>query len=414
MNIELIDITLIKPYEKNAKRHTQKQITQVANSIKEFGFTQPLVVDKENLLIIGHCRLESAKYLGLANVPVLRMENLNEEQVRTLRLLDNKLNESQWDLKLAIEDLKLLSPEFFGLTGFDRGIFEVEEDNFDAEAEYDKIDQPRASQGQIWALGRHRLACGDSTDRGVVEKLMNGEKAQLIFTDPPYNVNYDYTVRYVKGRIRKKNKPYEVFSDDKTPEDFSEFIRKVFANAFEFTTESATFYCWHASKTAREFDEGIKNAGWHISQTIYWLKNNCTFQMGLDYLWITEPCFFGWKPKAQRSHFIDKSVKDFKNIIMLETPEFSEMIDIIYSNRDKITDYIHPTQKPIKLGQRAIKKHSSQNDIVLDFFNGSGSTMMACEQMGRRCFAVELDPKFVDVAVKRWETFTGQEAKVVE
>lgn len=397
----------IVPYLKNAKKHPARQVKQIADSIKAFGFNQPVVVDKQGVIIVGHGRYEAAKLLGLTEVPVLQVD-LTEEQAKAYRLADNRLNESEWDMKIAIEELKGLSEDMFKLTGFDKGIFDVEEDDFNAEEEYGKITTPVVQLGNIFKLGNHKLMCGDSTKQEDVAKLMGEEKAQMVFTDPPYNVNYDYTVTFVEGRTRKEK--FHAFDDDKTPEAFTEFIKKVFENAFAYTNDSASFYCWHASKTSRQFEDGIKAAGWYISQVVYWLKNNCTFNRGLDYLWITEPCFFGWKPKKQREHYVDKKVMDFKNIIMLQSQDFQEMIDVMYSAKDKISDYIHPTQKPIKLAERAIKKHSRQGDIVLDLFNGSGSTIMACEQMHRRCYSLELDPKFVDVAILRWEKFTSQKA----
>lgn len=409
MKIEIRKVSEIKPYPKNAKKHNRNQIEQVAESIKRFGWVQPIVVDEFDEIVIGHCRFESAKLLKQEEVPTVKIDNLSEAEIKALRLADNKLNESAWDIDLVIEDLKLIEDdELKKITGLDLDIIkDLEEDDFDAQKEYEKIVEPQTKTGDLYQLGNHKLYCGNSTDLNSFRLLMGEEQAQMVFTDPPYNVNYDYTVTYNQGRIRKGD-GFETFSDKKEPEEFKDFIKKVFTNAFNFSKDNASFYCWHASKTARQFEDGIKEAGWYISQTIFWLKNNCTFTRGLDYLWIVEPCFFGWKPKQK--HYVDKKVDEkFENIIVLDTLGFEEMIDVMYERRDKIQDYIHPTQKPIRLAERALKKHSQEGDIVLETFNGSGSTMMACQGLGRKCYAIELDPKFIDVAITRWCKATGND-----
>lgn len=397
----------IKPYPKNAKKHPEKQVRQIANSIKEFGFNQPIVIDKAGVIIVGHGRYEAAKLLGLTEVPTIQVD-LTEERAKAYRLADNKLNESEWDLSLVIDELKGLSSEMLELTGFDKAILDVVEDNFDAQAEYDKIVAPSAVLGDLWALGRHRLMCGDSTKADDVDKLMNGEKSQMVFTDPPYNVGYDYTVQNVEGRKRKGGW-VSSFKDNRSDEDFQTFIEQVFTNAHQFSNDTASFYCWHGSKTEKLFRAGLEAAGWKIALTLYRIKNIATYVRGMDYFYITEPCYFGWKHK--KTHYFDKKiVSGMNNILKLEQNSFEEMLNVIYANRDAIRSYIHPTQKPIKLAERVLRKHSKQNDIVLELFNGSGSTMMACEQMNRKCYAMELDPKFCDVAIKRWELFTGQKA----
>jgi DNA modification methylase len=401
----MTNISDIKPYPKNAKKHSQKQVKQVADSIKRFGFVQPLVIDKNNEIVIGHCRYEAAKLLNLTEVPTVSVENLTDEEVKALRLADNKLNESGWDMDLALEDLKGLNTELFNLTGFENDILiDVKEDDFDAQAEYDKILEPTAKLGDLYQLGSHRLLCGDSTQPEAYSRLLEGSLADMVFTDPPYNVGYDYKVSYQGS---KKSKKRGVFDDSKTDENFELFINSVFTNLFNNSKEGSCFYCWHASRTSRLFWDGIVKAGWHISQTLFWLKNQPTLSW-LDYLWIIEPCYFGWKGK---NHFVNKQLKlDRIGLINLDHDSFEELLDVVYSKRDSIATYIHPTQKPIRLAERALKKHCMGEGIVLEPFNGSGSTMMACEQLKRRCYAIELDPKFVDVAIKRWEQSTNQKA----
>lgn len=332
--------------------------------------------------------------------------NLDEKNERELNLrLNRNLGEWDWNMLANFGEEELLQVGFTS-EELDK-MFNLEEDEFDAQKEYDQIVEPQTKLGDLYQLGNHKLLCADSTLKESFEKLMENEKAQLVFTDPPYNVGYDYTISYVEGRVRKNK--FHVFNDKKNKEEFIDFINKVFENCYSFSKENTSFYCWHASQTEYLFRLGIEQANWHIAQTLHWLKNGTTFSIGLDYLYANEPCYYGWK-KGEK-HFNNKqAVKDFKNIIALDIEDFKELPNIWYENRDKIKDYQHPTQKPVRLAERAIKKHSNRNDIVLEPFNGSGSTMIACEQLDRKCYAIELDPKFVDVAIKRFETFTNKKA----
>lgn len=248
--------------------------------------------------------------------------------------------------------------------------------------------------------------CGDSTVAGNWEKLLAGKKANLIFTDPPYNVDYDYRKG---GRHGLKNKPNRYgtgFDDNRSESDFTKLLEGVFTNLFNHTEANASFYCWHGSKTAHMFRDALLKCKYRIAQTIFWIKTQPTFNRGLDYLWIVEPCFFGWKDG--QTHYANKKLKlPMENIETLTKRDFIEHLDIIYSKRDSIKDYIHPTQKPLALAERALKKHSQQGSIVLDAFAGSGSTLMACQQLGRICYTMEMDPKFIDVILKRWEKATS-------
>lgn len=355
--------------------------------------------------------------MGYDKVPIVQMENLSEKEVKALRLADNKLNESEWDMELVLGELKALEDEaLLALTGFDKSMLEVIEDNFDGQAEYDKITQPEAKLGDLWALGRHRLMCGDSTNRESVEKLMGGVLADMIWTDPPYNVDYNYASKYegirkaAKGRTKLSKQ--QIFNDKKKPEEFYDFLKTVFKNCYDFSKDSMAMYVCHATKTQEQFFNALKDSGYHFSQTIIWLKERIILALGQDFHRVYEPVWFGWKEK--KGHFKDKSITKEKELWDLDKMKFEERLDVWYLNRDKSSEYIHPTQKPVKLPERAIRKSSPLNGLIFDPFNGSGSTMMACEQMGRRCYAMELDPRFVDVAIKRWELFSGSKAvKVV-
>lgn len=406
---EEIKIEDIKPYEKNAKKHPVKQIRQIADSIKEFGFNQPLVLDKDKVIIVGHGRFEAAKLLKLKVVPCITV-NLLPKKAKAYRLADNKLNESDWEMELVIEELKELDESILELTGFDKDLIaEIEEDEFDAEAEYKKIKKPNAKLGDIYVLGEHRLMCGDSAKAEDVEKLMDGKLGRMIFTDPPYNVDYkspgglDYSSTKFGGSGGK------IFNDKKTDKECLEFYTDILKNLFNHTTDDVTIYWWFANKNNWINRQAFDSGGWHMSQIIIWLKNSMVFSRGQDYHRQYEPCMVGWKNK--KSHFKNKKINNLKDVFHLDFDDFSELMDVWYEKRDVTQNYVHPTQKPLRLPERALKKNSERNDIVIDLFGGSGSTLMACDQLKRKCFSMELDPKYVDVIIKRWEESTSLKAR---
>ena len=365
------------------------------------------------MIIVGHGRYEAAKLLNLAKVPVLQV-NLSEKKAKAYRLADNKLNESDWDMEMVIEELKSLEDDaLLALTGFTKDLITgVQEDNFNAQEAYDKIKIPQTKLGDLYQLGNHRLMCGDSTKEGDVAKVMNGELADMIWTDPPYNVDYNYTSKYEgirkPGKHRNQLSKQQIFNDKKSPQEFSKFLLDVFKLCYKFSKLEMAMYCCHATKTQEQFFSALKDAGYHFSQTIIWLKERIILALGQDYHRVYEPVWFGWKEK--QSHYKNKEITREKELWDLDRVKFEERLDVWYLSRDKSSDYIHPTQKPVRLPERAIKKSSQAGGVLFEPFNGSGSTMMACQQMNRKCYAMELDPRFVDVAVLRWESFTGQKA----
>lgn len=404
-----IKIEEIKPYKKNAKKHPVRQIRQIADSIKKFGFNQPLVLDKKKVIIVGHGRFEASKMLKLKTVPCITV-NLPPKKAKAYRLADNKLNESDWDMDLVIEELKELDEDILELTGFDKDLItEIEEDEFDAEEEYKKIKKPKSKVGDIYQLGEHRLMCGDSAKAEDVEKLMGGKLGRMIFTDPPYNVDYkspgglDYSSTKFGGTGGK------IFNDKKTDKECLEFYTKVLKNLFDYTTDDTTIYWWFANKNNWINREAFKGSGWHMSQIIIWLKNSMVFSRGQDYHRQYEPCMLGWKKK--KSHYKNKKINNLKDVFNLDFDDFSELMDVWYERRDATQKYVHPTQKPLRLPERALKKNSERGDVVVDLFGGSGSTLMACDQLKRKCYTMELDPKYVDVIIKRWEEYTSKKAK---
>jgi DNA modification methylase len=375
-----IAIDKIFPYEKNAKKHPKKQIEQVAESIREFGFNQPIVVDKNNVIIVGHGRLEAAKLLDMKEVPVL-MVDLTEEQASAYRLADNKLNESEWDMKLVIEELKGLSEPMLDLTGFGRDLI-LESDELD-----DNIPEEAPAMvqlGEIWKLGEHRLMCGDSTKLDDVEKLMDGKLADMIHTDPPYNVDYGSS-KNPRHKIRS------IENDKMNTGDWEKFCKDLFANFKLFN--KGDVYMWGASGP-----EGMRMRLWlteigcHWSATIIWKKDRLVLTPA-NYQRMYEPCFYGW---------FDKSTWDGGR-------KEVEVWDMKRPTDSKL----HPTMKPVEVCVRAITNSSRERDIVLDLFLGSGSTLIAAEKTKRVCYGMEIDPKYCDVIIKRYEEYSGKKAEKI-
>ena len=382
MNIESKLLADIVPYAKNAKKHDNRQINNVAESIKQYGFVQPIVIDRDGVIVIGHCRALAAKKLGMKEVPCVCVEDLTPEQVNALRLVDNKSNESDWDYDLLADEIPGLDLSAFD---FDWGLPEITEEVIEDEApEVDEDAEPIAKLGDIWQLGRHRLMCGDSTSIEDVEKLMGGQLADMLLTDPPYNVAYEGKT---KDRLTIQN-------DSMDNDSFRQFLRDAFSSADAVMKQGAVFYIWHADSEGYNFRGACFDIGWKVRQCLIWNKNSMV--MGRqDYQWKHEPCLYGWKDGA--SHLWASDRKQ------------TTVIDYQKPNASKI----HPTMKPVGLFDYQIKNNTKGGDIVLDLFNGSGTTIMACEQNGRVARCMELDPRYVDACVKRWENFTGEKAVLI-
>lgn len=388
MNVQQVKIEKVKPYDKNPRKN-KAAVDYVANSIKEFGFQQPIVVDKDMVVIAGHTRLKAAKKLKLKEVPVVIADNLTEEQVKAYRLADNKTAEkAEWDFDLLTDELLSLQELDFDMEqfGFDFDFSEDEEAVEDDNWEADVPEEPISKRGDIWVLGRHRLMCGDSTDAADVALLMDGNKADMLLTDPPYNV--DYTGKASELETRK------IENDKMEDSAFQDFLTSAFSNAAENMKAGGVFYIWHADSEGLNFRVACKKAGFQVRQCLIWNKN--AMVMGRqDYQWKHEPCLYGWKDGASHLWASDRKQT---TVLDFEKPQKNNL---------------HPTMKPIKLFDYQIKNNTKGDDIVLDLFGGSGTTIMAAEQNGRRGFVMEYDPKFVDVIVDRWEQFTGMKAKKI-
>lgn len=411
LKIEYLSKEELKPYVNNAKLHPAEQIEHIANSIREFGFRQPLVIDKDNVLVIGHGRLLAAKKLGIAEVPCVRADDLTDEQIKALRLADNKTNESEWDFDLLggeLDDILDIDMSQFG--------FDVSVEEEPAEIVEDEIPEEvetRCKLGDLWQLGGHRLICGDCTNLDIVEKLMEGNLADLVVTDPPYNMNYE-------GAGNTKDRASKRILNDKMPEDeFEKFLGDVYNSYYLSMKDGASIYVFYKELGSGCFMRKMKDSGLAFKQELVWVKDHLVLG-GSKYQSMYEPCLMGCKGKSikkwngkrnQRNvietiDFMDE--EELRNVIK-ELLADAEDIDVIREKKQIIND-LHPTMKPIRLLAKFIKNSSDENDIVIDLFGGSGSTLIACEQLNRKCYMCELDEHYCDVIIQRWETFTGKKA----
>ena len=388
MKVEAKSIDEIKPYENNP-RDNDDAVDAVANSIKEFGWQQPIVVDNEGVIIAGHTRYKAAQKLGLKHVPVVVADNLTPDQVKAYRLADNKTAElADWNMDLLNDELDQIRDIDMSDFAFDDlDSLELEDADTAKDDNFDEATptEPKSKPGQIYQLGRHRLMCGDSTNKSDVKELMGGYQADLLLTDPPYNV--DYT-----GKTKTAMK---IDNDHLKDDDFYKFLYSAFDCAKENMKDGAAYYVWYASSQAINFSRALNDAGMKVRQQLIWEKNQIV--MGRqDYQWQHEPCLYGWNEDGSHAWYSDRKQS---TVLHFDKPQRSDL---------------HPTMKPIPLFDYQIKNSSKSGDIVLDLFGGSGTSIMACEQDGRTCYTMEFDPKYVDVIINRWEEFTGEKAKLIQ
>lgn len=414
LKIEYWPLEKCKPFQRNPKVHPMEQVRNLAASIKKYGWRQPLLVDFRNgEIIAGHGRYLGAKMAGITTVPVIDGSDMTDEQIREYRYLDNKLNESPWDLEICQADLPTLNFEGFNLDWGELPVLdpEVKDDNFKVEL---STQPPVTQPGDVWFLGSHVVLCGDSTNPHDVERLMDGELADLLVTDPPYNVNY-------QGSNGKK-----IQNDNMAESEFRQFLLQAYCRAFDACRTGAAAYIFHADTEGEAFRAMFREAGWGLHSCLIWVKNSLVLGHS-DYQWQHEPCLYGWKPGANHFFVNDRSLttvidddrpEDIKKLTKAELQErYAKALEYLRREQTTVLRYDkpkanadHPTMKPVPLVGRLVKNSSHPGDIVLDLFGGSGSTLMACEQLGRRCFTMEYDPRYVDVIVNRWEAFTGNKA----
>lgn len=404
MNIEERPLGEIKPYGKNAKKHPNAQIAQIAASIKQFGFNQPLVVDKDDVLIVGHGRYLAAHLLGLLTVPVLKI-HIAEEQAKAYRLADNKLNESDWDMQLVIQELKGLSLPMLDITGFDRKLVLNLDDKDDVVPA--TPDKAKSEVGDLYELGAHKILCGDSTKEESYTKLMQGVKADMVFTDPPYNIDYH-------GAGKKTSTG--IMNDKMGGVQFREFLIGAFKEWPDAVKRGAASYIFHSPTTQAIFEDALNVTGFEVKYQLIWNKPMAGLGMG-DYRNKHEPFFYacikGGDPLfyGDRTHtsVIDFHRTDAQLIAWAKKEREAEKAGkttIWTMRREPMQEYVHPTQKPVELIMYALANSSKVEDIVLDPFLGSGSTLIACHKTNRICYGIELDPKFVDVIVQRWVDYS--------
>ena len=390
--IRITSVDKLIPYARNARTHSDEQVAQIAASIAEFGFTNPILTDGERGVIAGHGRLAAARKLGLKEVPVIELAYLTDTQKKAYILADNRLAmNAGWDdelLKLELTELKdadfdmdlmgFTSDELDRLINGDAGGGLTDDD-----AVPETPQEPVSRPGDLWILGNHRLLCGDSTMLSDVEKLMGNELADMAFTDPPYNVDYGNNA---KDKMRGKDRR---ILNDALGDGFYQFLYDACVNLL-VVTKGACYVCMSSSEL-HTLQKAWLDAGGKWSTFVIWAKN--TFTLGrADYQRQYEPILYGWKQGTDHFWCGDR-----------------DQADVWFYNKPRVND-LHPTMKPVELVERAIRNSSKSRDVVLDLFGGSGTTLIACEKTGRQARLVELDPKFVDVIVKRWEEYTGKKA----
>lgn len=401
----------LKFWEDNPRSISPAALQQLRGKIISKGLHAVLTIDTDNTVLSGNQRLMIARELGLEEVWVMLPERALTEQERIEVALESNINEGEWIFsKLSNFDQELLRSIGFNPVQIDR-IYDLKtsEDDFDADAEAAKITVPKSQRGEIYQLGKHKLMCGDATSEPDLTALMNSELADLVFTDPPYMVDYKSPSGMSYNSTRFGGSGGKIFNDNLNEQDALQFYIDVLKNLNKFSKDYTPIYWWFANKNNLINRLAFDETGWFMSQVVIWLKNSMVFSRGQDFHRCYEPCMFGWK--KGKKHYTAKEIANYKDVFgSMDIDEFQHYIDVWYQRRDNTTEYVHPTQKPVKLAERALKKNSKQDNIVLDLFGGSGSTLIACQQMDRRAYLMELDPKYVDVIIKRWERFTGSAA----
>jgi DNA modification methylase len=390
LKIESLSIDTFIPYIRNSRTHSDAQVAQIAASIKEFGFTNPVLIDNDGVIIAGHGRIMAARKLAMTEVPCIRLGHLTKTQIRALVIADNRLAmNAGWDNDMLAQEFKDLMEQGFdvGLTGFSEEEIdalmplELEEGLTDPDDAPEAPANPVTVQGDVWVMGNHRLLCGDSTSMNDLAKLCQNQMVDMWLTDPPYNVAYEGCT---KEKLTIKN-------DEMGDDQFRQFLRDAYTAADSVMKAGAVFYIWHADSEGYNFRGAARDANWTVRQCLIWKKSSLV--MGRqDYHWKHEPCLYGWKDGAGHLWAADR-----KQTTILEF--------------DKPTrNGEHPTMKPVALFEYQMLNNTKGGDQILDSFGGSGTTLIAAEKNGRIARIMELDPKYCDVIVTRWQAFTGKHA----
>lgn len=434
---KLADLKAAEYNPRKALTPDDAEYQKIKRSIEEFGYVDPIIINEDGTIIGGHQRSTVLMDLGYEEVDVVVVD-LDKQREKALNIALNKIT-GEWD-ELKLKDLLLdldLGDYDISLTGFEQADLtelvdklavepEALDDDFNEEEALQQVAEPTTKAGDIWILGRHRLMCGDSTSQEDMATLMNGEMADLVVTDPPYNVNYgdkaEFLEEYLEGKGHRITSTIK--NDNMDNQSFYSFLLATYQSAYEFMRAGAAIYVFHAESTGHIFRQAFLDAGLKLAQCLIWEKNS--FVLGRqDYQWRHEPCLYGWKEGAAH-YFINDRTQD--TVILEDDIDFNAMkknelvayleelrrkyqnqTSVIYENKPTRND-IHPTMKPVALVGKFVTNSSKSGWNVLDLFGGSGSTLMAAEQLGRTAFIMELDERFCDVIVKRWEEYTGQQA----
>jgi len=401
MQIKEVAVDKLIPYAKNSRTHSDQQVAQIAASIKEFGFRNPILVDGVGI-IAGHGRLMAAQKLGLDKVPTIDCSDMTPSQKKAYIIADNKLAlNAGWDTAMLTIEMQELEVEGFDLEllGFDdkelNALLEPEiVDGLTDEDEVPELpEEPKSKLGDIYILGNHRLMCGDSTSIDAVEKMMDGDKASLVVTDPPWNVAYGTNLANNAQGYKQRT----IMNDNfETTQEWEDFLSGFIGNIIAFTMKGCPIYCVMGASEWPAIDKALRDGGFHWSSTIIWAKDTLVLSRK-DYHTQYEPIWYGWKDDGPR----------------IWTVQDRKQSDVWECKRPKRSE-LHPTTKPVELIERAVLNSSNAGTIVFEPFGGSGSTLIACEKTGRKARLMELDPKYCDVIVKRWEDFTGQKAVLSE
>jgi site-specific DNA-methyltransferase (adenine-specific) len=414
MKIETLQIDKLTPDPNNARKHDETNLRAIEHSLKEFGQRKPIVVSQEDLIVAGNGTVEAAKRIGWTEIEAVRIpQDWTLDQIKAFAIADNKTAElASWDKAILNEQLAELDKAGWELT--EMGFEWHPQDQLENIVEVDLPEntKKRTKLGQIWKLGNHKLAIGDSTQASTYEQLLEGEQVDLVITDPPYNVDYHGGT----------DKEMTISNDNMSDADFGEFLKKSYDRMIEVSKEGAPIYVFHADSSGHIFRNEFVESGWLLKQVLIWVKNS--FVMGRqDYHWQHEPILYGWKPGAGHKWYGDRNkatvIDDQQDISQMNKNDLLELLrvesdfsTVLRENKPK-KNGIHPTMKPIILIAKLMSNSSLNGDIVLDPFAGSGSTMIAAEQLGRSARLIELDPEYADAILARWEFQTNQKAELI-
>lgn len=424
MKIENAALNTIQPYANNPRKN-DKAVDVVANSIEQYGFQQPIVVDSNRVIIVGHTRFRAAKKLNLAEVPIIIADNLTKEQVNSYRIMDNRSNEnSRWDDTMLFTELQeLLKDNNIQNVAYDTGFTESELNKLftpleEVLSKYNIDENYKAQTGEVWLLGEHRLLCGDSTNQEHLQLLLQDEQIDMVWEDPPYGVAYETAngINYSKEENELRN--HKIKNDNLTPEQLDAFLDAHLSVVAPHIKPGGPVYWAHDIRFTQQFRDLLIKYNIHISDTLIWRKNTLSNFLS-DYAKYYEPILYGWKEGAQHPWYAKGSPPNAFATDKLEDLTKEQLIKLLQEQHSNYQEFnkeprkiasIHPTVKPVKLIVYHIINSSKVGDIVYDGFSGSGSTLMAAERTNRKARCIELEPKFIDATIKRWQEETGLKA----